>query len=152
MPVEAMQTPNVPPITTRIAGMFRKATGLVPSIIAPPSKPRIATPIPMAVAAFMSVLFGSSAGNCRSSPCDGVVGRVTAAVRAGENAGAPVANGRHDGLDPFDHQDLGPGGQRDRRVGTGLDGDDQVGVEVERRGARAETMQLDHDVSSLSLS
>src|SRR3954469_7611811 len=120
MPVEAMQTPNVPPITTRSAGRFRKATGLVPSIIAPPSKPRTATPIPMAVAAFMSVLFGSSAGNCRSSPCGDGVGRVTPAATAGAKAGAPVANGRHDRLDALRHHDLGPGGQGDRRVGRGL--------------------------------
>src|SRR3954447_23088105 len=111
MPLEARHTPSVPPTTMMIAGMLKKDIGDVPSIIAPPSKPKVATPIPIAVAAFMGVLSCSSADAGPSSPCDDAVGRTAAGVRAGEDAGAPLLDAGHDRLDALDHHDLGPSGE-----------------------------------------
>src|SRR4051812_12283861 len=49
----ARVAPNVPTNTISIAGMLMNAAGEVPSIIEPMRRPKMATPIPMAVAAFM---------------------------------------------------------------------------------------------------
>src|SRR4051794_5731233 len=144
MPQEAMQTPNVPPSTISRAGMFMKATGVVPSIIAPPSRPTTATTIPMAVAAFMDVQTSRSAGNSRSSPRSEMVGRVGTRVGAGKDAGAPLAHRGDDRVDALVHHDLGPGGERDRGVGRRLDGHDQVRVQMEGRVLGAQAVQLDH--------
>src|SRR3954469_4255190 len=51
--VPAKVAPNVPPSTIRSAGMFRNAAGDAPSIRGPTASPANATPIPMAVEAFM---------------------------------------------------------------------------------------------------
>src|SRR3954447_20416841 len=55
IPVEAMQTPAVPPKMIRKADGWMNAVGMVPSITPPPRRPKMASPIPMAEAAFMGV-------------------------------------------------------------------------------------------------
>src|SRR4051794_10032462 len=58
MPHEAMQTPPVPAKMISSADGWMKAVGMVPSITAPARRPKMASPIPMAVAAFMGVHWG----------------------------------------------------------------------------------------------
>src|ERR1035438_892893 len=54
MPTEARVTPPVPPRMMRSAGMLMNEAGLVPSIIELMSSEPKATPIPMAVEAFIA--------------------------------------------------------------------------------------------------
>src|SRR5436309_3301475 len=58
MPQEAMHTPAVPAKMISRADGWMNAVGIVPSITAPPRRPKMARPIPMAVAAFMDVHVG----------------------------------------------------------------------------------------------
>ena len=56
MPTLASVTPKVPPRMMISAGMLMKEAGLVPSIIELSSSEPNATPIPMAVAAFIALV------------------------------------------------------------------------------------------------
>src|SRR5256885_15873671 len=58
MPQEAMQTPAVPAKMISRADGWMNDVGIVPSITAPPRRPKMARPIPMAEAAFMDVQMG----------------------------------------------------------------------------------------------
>src|SRR4051794_9676192 len=58
MPQEAMHTPAVPAKMISRADGWMNAVGIVPSITAPPRRPKMARPIPMAVAAFRDVHVG----------------------------------------------------------------------------------------------
>ena len=58
MPTLASVTPAVPPRMIIIAGMLMNEAGLVPSIIELSSSDPKATPIPMAVAAFIATPIG----------------------------------------------------------------------------------------------
>src|SRR3954453_9119367 len=144
MPHDAMQAPNVPPSTIRIAETLMNAAGEVPSMTAPPRRPTAATAIPIPVAAFMTYPGWSSAVCPRSSSERHDPGLVGPVPRVGQDAHAP---GRHlvdDLLHRLDHDDPVPGGENDRRVRHRLDGHDEVGGEVEGLVALPESVELDH--------
>src|SRR3954451_5036843 len=151
--VPAKVAPNVPPSTIRSAGMLRNAAGDAPSIRAPTASPANATPIPMAVEAFMEGYWP-----CRplSEKSESVWTRLAALRRRLDNRRlAPLPPGRvRDGHAPVANEprhlvrrlgddDPRARGKRDHRVGMRLDGDDQVGVDVDRRGG-SEPVQSDH--------
>src|SRR3954466_8793405 len=144
MPHDAVQAPNVPPRTMRIAEMLMNAAGDVPSMTAPPRRPTTAMAIPMAVAAFMTHPMRSSARQARSSPQDCRPGRVGGGQSSGQDVDPPGADGADDLLHRLGDDDPVARGEHDRRVGHGLDAHHEVRVELEGHVALPEAVELDH--------
>src|SRR4051812_26901157 len=144
MPHDAMQAPNVPPSTMRIAEMLMNAAGEVPSMTAPPRRPTAATAIPIPVAAFMTYPRWSSAVCPRTSPQGDDPGRVGPAERVGQKPPAPGGDLLDDLLHRLGDDDARPRGEHDRRVRHRLDRHDEVGVELEGHVALSESVELDH--------
>src|SRR5919112_137887 len=129
--VPAKVAPNVPPSTIRSAGMFRNAAGEAPSMRAPTASPANATPIPMAVEAFIE---GYRVDRLRPPHLKGDPRRLDE-CRIGARARALAPGRICDGHAPFAHalddlvggladDDLRAGRERHDRVRMGLDRDD----------------------------
>ena len=74
-----------------------------------------------------------------------VLALVLAALHgAGEDLDAIRAHRLADALRRLRDDDLGAGGERDHRVGVTLDGDDQVGIQMEELELVPESVQGDH--------
>src|SRR3954453_2281763 len=174
----ARVAPNVPSRTIDSAGTLKKAGSLLPSIIAPMASPANATPMPMAVVAFIKLVerpAGLELQAGEGGPFGGFLrfaswpvgelatglGRqlanwrtcqlgVTQAPRIPHHACTPLAYRRCHGFRRLRHHDLVPGRERHDRVGMRLDRCDQVGVQVERLGVVPEAVQLDHEALLVS--
>src|SRR5690348_4449898 len=149
----ASVAPNVPTNTISAAGMLMNAAGEVPSIVDPKRRPRMATPIPIAVAAFMAVrvpLAGTSASGANTSRdveadadaglapgplrlCQRLRldGRVPAPPGLVQDLRAPLAHGGGHLVGGLLDNDLRPRRKSDDGVGMGLDRRDEVGVEMQ---------------------
>src|SRR5271165_2160263 len=140
MPTLASVAPPVPPRMMINAPIFRNAAGLVPFIIELSASAQKATPIPIAVAAFIVPIHRPKRAFPQStliSPQQTVhAHRVPIAGMAlhglGQNPHAPGTCSGGDLLWGLGDDDLRCGRERDDRVGGGLDAHDQVGVELER--------------------